>query len=371
MNVFHFAAGNLYGGVETFLVTLARLRHLVPEMNPAFGVCFRGRFWDELAATGVPLFDLSPVRVSRPWTVMRARRRAAEALTATGADVAVVHSGWGHVVFAPTVRRHGARLVFYAHGPFDGRSWFDRWSRRTPPDKVIANSKFTAASVPAGFPGVPTEICYPPVEPPNVGDPAIVRAEVRAELGTPADAVVILQASRMEAWKGPHVLIEALGLMRDDPGWIGWMAGGPQKAGENAYYDRLRARAKELGVADRIRFLGQRSDVPRLMAAADVFCQPNTGPEPFGIVFVEAMYAGLPVVTSAIGGAVEVVGEGCGMLVPPGRAERLAAELRKLVCDKFHRADRGSGGERRAAELCAPARHMLRVMEVLREDVRS
>lgn len=355
MNVLHIAAGNLYGGVETFLVTLARLRHLTPDMNPAFGVCFRGRLWEELVATGVPLFDLGPVRVSRPWTVVRARHRAARALAETRADVAVVHSGWGHVVFAPAVRRHGARLVFYAHGPFDGLSWFDRWSRRTPPDKVIANSKFTAASVPAGFPGVPTEVCYLPVEPPNVGERAEVRAAVRAELGVTAHAVVILQASRMEEWKGPHVLIEAFGLMRDDPKWVGWVAGGPQKAGENAYYDRLRTRAAELGIADRVRFLGQRSDVPRLMAAADVFCQPNTGPEPFGIVFVEAMYAGLPVVTSAIGGAVEVVDDACGILSPPGEVAALTRAVRGLLGDTVHRGGLGTRGPVRAAELCDPA----------------
>ena len=69
-----------------------------------------------------------------------------------------------------------------------------------------------------------------------------------------------------------------------------------------------------------MRFLGQREDVPRLMAAADVFCQPNTGPEPFGIVLVEALYAGLPVVTSGFGGAAEIVDQTCGVLTAPGDA---------------------------------------------------
>ena len=49
----------------------------------------------------------------------------------------------------------------------------------------------------------------------------------------------------------------------------------------------------------------------RLLAAADVFCQPNSGPEPFGIVFVEALYAGLPVIATAIGGAQEIVDAAC------------------------------------------------------------
>ena len=57
----------------------------------------------------------------------------------------------------------------------------------------------------------------------------------------------------------------------------------------------------------------QRDDVPRLLAAADIFCQPNLGPEPFGIGFVEALSAGLPVITTATGGALEIVDGDCGI----------------------------------------------------------
>ena len=66
------------------------------------------------------------------------------------------------------------------------------------------------------------------------------------------------------------------------------------------------------------------TDVPRLLAAADIHCQPNISPEPFGIAFIEALAAGLPVVTSAIGGAIEIVDDTCGRLVPasdPGRPQ--------------------------------------------------
>jgi glycosyltransferase involved in cell wall biosynthesis len=72
---------------------------------------------------------------------------------------------------------------------------------------------------------------------------------------------------------------------------------------EAPYLQSPKNLAADLQISDRIRFVGQRSDVPRLLAAADVFCQPDSGPEPFGIVSVEALYAGLPVVATAIGGA--------------------------------------------------------------------
>ena len=73
--------------------------------------------------------------------------------------------------------------------------------------------------------------------------------------------------------------------------------------------------ATELGISDRVRFAGQRDDVPGLLAAADVFCQPNTGPEPFGIAYVEALWSRLPVVATQFGGAQEIVDDSCGLLV--------------------------------------------------------
>ena len=78
--------------------------------------------------------------------------------------------------------------------------------------------------------------------------------------------------------------------------------GGAQRGHEARYLEALRAKAAKLGIGPRVNFLGQRGDIARLLAAADIYCQPNTGPEPFGITFIEGLYAGLPVVTTAMGG---------------------------------------------------------------------
>ena len=112
MKVLHLSAGNLYGGIETFLTTMARSRHLAPEMEPEFGLCFRGRQWDELDATGVGVHDLGPVRLSRPWTVWRARRRLRRVLAVSGPEVVIAHGCWSHAVFAP----HGHGLRAGVHG---------------------------------------------------------------------------------------------------------------------------------------------------------------------------------------------------------------------------------------------------------------
>ena len=127
------------------------------------------------------------------------------------------------------------------------------------------------------------------------------------------------------------------------------MAGGPQKAGEERVPGRAEGGApSRAGVADRVRFLGQRSDVPRLMAAADVFCQPNTGPEPFGIVFVEALSPACRWSRRRSAGRLEIVDEACGVLTPPGDAAAVAAALAGLIRDPDRRRALGAAGPARA-----------------------
>src|SRR5690242_21806476 len=81
LRVLHVNSGNLYGGVETLLVTLAQLRHLCEDMEPHFALCHEGRLSQELIATGVSVHQLGRVRISRPWTVWSARRRLRELLS--------------------------------------------------------------------------------------------------------------------------------------------------------------------------------------------------------------------------------------------------------------------------------------------------
>src|SRR5205814_808240 len=108
-------------------------------------------------------------------------------------------------------------------------------------------------------------------------------------------------------------------------------------------------------------FVGQRSDVRQLLAAADIHCQPNLGPEPFGIAFIEALYAGLPVVTTNMGAAPEIITDDCGLLVAP-IADDLATALRALIEDPARRSKLGAEGPQRAKKLCDP-RSTLKAIE--------
>jgi D-inositol-3-phosphate glycosyltransferase len=161
----------------------------------------------------------------------------------------------------------------------------------------------------------------------------------------------ILSISRLVERKGVDTAIAAL---RDLPGAELVIAGGPAGAGfdTDSEVRRLRAEADRYGVADRVRLIGAvpRAEVPALLRSSDVVvCTPWY--EPFGIVPLEAMACGRPVVASAVGGLLDTVVDGVtGLHVPPRDPSRLAAVLRELLADPERRAALGRAGARRVAE---------------------
>lgn len=355
LRVLHAAAGNLYGGVESQLRALAesQARGHGPGLAMEYAVCFEGRLAEVLRAAGAAVHVLGPVRFSRPWTAWRARRRLARVAAGRGVDVLVGHGCWAYLLAAPVARRAGRPVAFWMHDLLSGAHRLERAAARFRPDLAVANSRATAATLPAVFPGSVAVVVRNVVPAPEF-DRAAARAAVRAELGAADGEVVVVTTCRLERWKGHGPLLEALARLKERPGWSAWIAGGVQRPHEQVYLDALKAQVRAAGVTDRVRFLGQRGDVPRLLAAADVHCQPNTAPEPFGIAFVEALHAGLPVVTTRLGWAVEIVTDACGVLVPPGDAAALAAALAALIADPAARARLGAAGPARAAALCGP-----------------
>ncbi|MGL6075799.1 MAG: glycosyltransferase family 4 protein [Fimbriiglobus sp.] len=358
MKVLHLYAGNMFGGIERFLITLAKLRHLAPEMEPEYGLCFRGQLWDDLQKENVPVHDLGAVRFSRPWTVLKARRALTKLLSGKRYDVVVCHAAWPHAVFASTVKRFQVRVVTFAHDTWAGRHWVERWAKRTLPDLVLANSHFTLKTVQSLFPSVNNACLYLPVSPISRENQKSLKETVRLELNTSPEHVVPIFCARLEPWKGPHIFIEALAKLKHIPNWTGWLVGGPQTETQSQFFQTLKGMSQELGVYERIRFLGLRKDVENLLLAADFHCQPNTAGEPFGVAFVEALGAGLPLVTSEIGGAIEIVTPDCGILTKSSNASATAEGIARLIETPSERSRLAAHATRRADELCNPSRQI-------------
>ena len=360
--VLHVHSGNLYGGVETMLLAVAGASEA--GMETSFALCFEGRFAAELRASGAEVHLLGNTRVSRPWTVWQARRRLSTLLGERRPDVTVFHSGWSQAIFGPVAR--GARLptVRWMHAALEENLWLERWARRAKPSLFICNSRFTAKSLERANPTAPCEILYPPVPPPPP-DARDGRVRLRASLGVNEATTVIALVGRMEALKGHVTFLRALAPMADRRDWTGWIIGGPQRPEEISYLGGLGLATAQLGLGDRIRFLGERTDVRQLLAAADLYCQPNSAPESFGITFVEALYAGLPVVTFDHGGPSEIVDSTCGVLIPPGDLRELAVVLRRLLNDPDERRRLAQSAPGRASDLCDPGIQVARIAKVM------
>jgi glycosyltransferase involved in cell wall biosynthesis len=161
--------------------------------------------------------------------------------------------------------------------------------------------------------------------------------------------------SRWEPYKGHALLVDALPLITSTTNWLVWIVGGPQRPHEAQFREQIIEQARSLNVANRIRWLGQRSEVASLLAAADIHCQPNLSPEPFGLTFVEGLAAGLTVITTRLGGGEEILSPDYGMLTTPGDVADLANALSRAIDSPELRANFAARGPARAKELCDPA----------------
>lgn len=158
----------------------------------------------------------------------------------------------------------------------------------------------------------------------------------------------LLQLGRLVPRKGAAVTIAALARLPETELVV---VGGPpaDRLDDDPEVRRLRAIARDAGVADRVRFAGAvpSEKVPALLRSADVVVCPADY-EPFGIVPLEAMACGVPVVASAVGGQLDTVADpGTGRLVPPRDPEALARAVAGLLADPAARAACGAAGRRR------------------------
>lgn len=307
-----------------------------------------------------------------------------DGVTRIGTVLALAREGppavWSLVTLARYVRRHRIRVVHCTEKPRDtipgyivarlggaklvvhvhvkAETWLRPTVRRVMhrADALIGVSEFVAESIRELIgPGSAVWAVLNGLEIENWSDVEVDVASLRAELGIPPCALVVVSASRLFRFKGQHELLAAIPQVKEagftDVCVVIVGADDPRTVpGEGSYSDLLRRMRDELGLVDNVVFTGWRSDVRELMLLSDVYAMPSFE-EPFGMVFVEAMFLRRPVVALANGGTLEVVEhEHSGLLSPPGDTQSLAAHLIRLLGDPELRARMGEHGRRRVAE---------------------
>jgi L-malate glycosyltransferase len=196
----------------------------------------------------------------------------------------------------------------------------------------------------------------------------------RTAFGIPADAAPILGVvAQLTPWKAQDDAIRIVAGLRDaQPGVRLLLAGSAKFVSSSTRHDnrafvkRIRALVDDLGLGDRVLFLGERSDVPELLRALDMLLVPSWE-EPFGRSVVEGLAVGVPVAATSIGGPREVLRDGVdGVLLPPRRPEEWVAALSPLVGDRQRLTEMGRQGLARASAFDSRA-HARRVLSIYQE----
>lgn len=321
------------GGVEFWKVP-----HLVRPICPLRDILALGELW-QLTRRG--RYDIVHTHTSKGGLLGRLAARLA------GVPV-VVHTPHGH--------------VFYGYyGPVLSRVfvWLERWAARLT-DRLVALTRAEAEEqvrfgvAPAEkFAVIHSGVDFAPFH--REGrDPRAVRRE----LGIPAEGLVIGTLGRLTPIKGQADLVTAFaGVRRQvENAWLLLVGDGEERPA-------LEQQARALGIEGRVVLAGWREDVAAMLRAMDLFAFPSLN-EGMGKALVEAMYAGLPVVATRVGGIPELIEHNReGLLVPARRPELLEAALLELAQDPPQRCRLGQAAAQKARVYSVE--HMIEKLEAL------
>jgi glycosyltransferase involved in cell wall biosynthesis len=330
------------GGAEEMLD--AFVRGFDPARVQAEIACLApGPFPDELEASGAVVHRIDAGRMRQ------VHRRAATVRTlahmAKDFDVVCSWQVKGHYYGTPAARRAGVKALWWDHGirPIRGeRSWFAGGAvpRSLKADLVLTSSRAAAARHEKSC------AIHPGIDVARFDGRG--RDELRMEWGI-GDEPLVGIVGRLQPWKGQHVFLRAAARIARKNPQAKFVIVGDAIGGFSAGYPaQLRWLAGELGIEDKVVFAGQRRDVPAVMAALDVFVHASRS-EPFGIVIVEAMAAGVPVVATRGGGVGEIVVDGTtGTLVDVEDERAMSDAVLRFIADQPFAAAAGREARDRA-----------------------
>ena len=333
-----------WAGAEVLAADLARA---LRDRHECVFICLDGvgGLGDALRSEG---FAVECVH-RRPGLDRRAIRTLAGLWRRYQIDLIHAHQ-YGPFAYAAMSRgwRRQPRLLFTEHGRHvpDVVSWKRRLANRWllgPGDAVTAVSEHVKRALVTheGLPADRIEVIPNGIAPGRFARDAAARARLRSDWGVADDDVLIVQVARFHPVKdhatGARAFAEAV---RTAPAkWV--------LVGDGEGRAAMEQLVRELGVADRVIFTGVRTDIPAVLAASDILMLSSVS-EGLPVTVLEAMAAGLPVASTAAGGAVEAVEDGVtGLLTPVADAPALAASLRRLIADAGLRATLGDAGRRR------------------------
>ncbi len=323
MNVLQVVPELNVGGVETGTVDLAK--YLVGRGHGSIVISSGGALVAELQKAGIPHYTL-PVHKKNLWTMVRCITKVRKIIIQENIQIVHARSRVPAWIAYFACRHTQAAFLTTCHGYYR-RHWFSHvmgWAKL-----VIVPSTVIGQHMVEAF-GVPKENLRLIARSVDLKKFGVPRADVPGKSHS-----VISIVGRITPLKGHTYFLRAMAtVIRSLPYVKIWVIGGvPEK--KASYKQELEVLVRQLGLSEQVEFLGNRQDVPQLLAQTDVLVLSTTTQEAFGRVILEAQAAGVPVVATRVGGVIEIIDDDrTGILVPPKDPDAMAQEVVRLLRDR-------------------------------------
>lgn len=312
-----------------------------------------GHIVDEVREMGIETIILSPGRLRQVFKFVSAVRRLAAILRNENVDLVFSWSAKPHLYGSLAAKMTGVQSAWYQLGyPTENHlSTLDRVATALPAQAVVTLSKAGAEAQQKLWPSRDTPLVYPSVQldrfdPSKLPTPA----EARDQIGLPADGPLIGIVGRLQRWKGMHTLVAAAPIILESHPDARFVIVGGKHDMEAEYEAEVRNQIDSLGLVDRITMAGFQRDVPLWTQAMDVVVHASNR-EPFGIVVIEAMALGKPMVAGDAAGPQEIITEDVnGLLAPYDDHARLAEQIIRYLDDPAFAARVGAAARERALD---------------------
>lgn len=384
MRILYLNHTALISGAEHSLLTL--LEGLPADVEP-FLACPPGQLATAARAAAIPVIEVPGTDGSlklHPWHTSRALvdlGRAALSVRAAarriGADLIHANTIRAGLVASAVARVGGPPVVAHVRDRLPPGAVSDATLRALVRGArvVIANSRYTASRIPPGRAEV--RVIPNPVNLDRFAPASGDSAATRSSLGIDPSDFVLAVIGQITPWKGQDVAVQVAGELSGSTPPVRLLLAGSAKFtstatrfDNRAYIGELRDLIAGLGLDDTVVFLGERDDVPDILAATDLVLVPSWE-EPFGRAVIEAMAMGVPVIATDVGGPAEIIRDGIdGLLLPPRRPEVWAGAVRSLIAEPDRRREMGRRGREHAVARFGVERHVQAVLEAYERALR-
>ena len=284
----------------------------------------------------------------------------------------IIHSnGLKMHLLGALCRPTNARLIWHIHDYVSARRSMRRLLSVSQGacSLAIANSNSVARDLKAIAPGLRIVTVYNAIDIDRYS-PAGPGLDLDTCCGLPPagpETIRVGLVATFARWKGHKVFLQALGRLAGEPNIRGYIVGGPiyQTGGSQWSIEELQQYVRQMGLEDRVGFTGFLSDTAAVMRSLDIVVHASTEPEPFGMVIIEAMACGRPVIVASAGGAREIANGGqIGGLYSPGDAAELERQIKRLARNEQLRFKAGRQGRQAAVDSFSGPRLMKRLLSI-------